>query len=109
MHDPFVADGIAQGAEEGDGEDEVGEGEPVGSVGEERVVEVGVEDGGVNSCDPKDHRIGEDGVGVEEGCQPGGFLLEREGSEAAEDEASEEERKPELDGSEEFWFRLGGG
>ena len=87
----------------------MGEAEPVGSVGEERVMEVGVEDGGVDSCNPVGDGVGKDGVGFEEGCQPGGFLLEREGSEAAEDEASEEERKPELDGSEEFWFRLGGG
>ena len=35
--DPLVADGVAQRAEEGYGEDQVGEGEPVGAVGEERV------------------------------------------------------------------------
>ena len=86
----------------------MGEGEPVGSVGEERVVEVGVEESGVNSCDPKDRRIGEDGVGVEEGCEPGGFLLEGKGGEAAEDEAEDEEREPEADGAEELRLGLEG-
>jgi hypothetical protein len=106
LEHPFVADGIAQRAEEGDGQDEVGEGEPVGSVGEERVVEVGVKESGVNSCDPKDDRVGKDGIGVEEGCQPGGFLLEREGGEAAEDEPKDEEGEPEADGADELRLSL---
>ena len=37
LEDPFVADGVAQGAEKGNGEDKVRKGEPVGSVGEEWV------------------------------------------------------------------------
>ena len=38
LENPLVADGVAQRAEEGNGKDKVREGEPVGSVGEERVV-----------------------------------------------------------------------
>lgn len=87
----------------------MGEAEPVGSVGEEGVVEVGVENGGVNSCDPISDGVGKDGMGIEEGCQPGGFLLESEGGDAAEDEADEEDREPEPDGSEKFGFSLGSG
>ncbi len=70
----------------------MGEGEPVGSIGEEGIVEAGVEESGVNSCDPKGDGVGKDGIGVEEGCQPAGFLLEREGGEATEGEAKDEER-----------------
>ena len=87
----------------------MGEGEPVGSVGEERVMEAGVEESGVNSCDPKDDRVWKDGIGVKEGCQPAGFLLEGEGGEAAEDEAKDEEGEPETDGAEELGFGWEGG
>ena len=52
---PLVADGIAQRAEEGDGEDEVREGEPVCAVGEEGVAETGLLQSVVDLIDPKDH------------------------------------------------------
>ena len=84
----------------------MGEGEPIGSVGEEGVVEVGVEESGVNSCNPLDDRVWKDGIGVEEGCKPGGFLLEGEGGESAEYEAKEEEGEPETDGAEELRLSL---
>ena len=81
------------------------EGEPVGSVSQERVVEVGVEESGVNSCDPNGDGVRKNGMGLEDVCQPVGFLLERKGGEAAEDEADEKEREPEADRAEEL--RLG--
>jgi hypothetical protein len=108
LEHPFVADGIAQRAEERYGEDKVGEGEPVGSVGKERIVEIGVEEGGVNPCNPQGDGVRKKGIGFEEGCQPGGFLLEREGGEAAEDQAKDEEGEPEADGPEQFGFGLAG-
>ena len=86
----------------------MGEGEPVGSVGEERVVQVGVEESRVDSCNPDGDGVRKNGMGLEEVCQPVGFLLEREGGEAAEDEADDEEREPEADGAEEFRFGLKG-
>ena len=49
LEHPFVADWIVQRADECDSEKEVGEAEPVGSVGQERVVEVGVKESCVNS------------------------------------------------------------
>jgi hypothetical protein len=49
---PLVADGIAQRAEEGDGEDEVREGEPVCAVGEEGVAETGFLQCVVDLIDP---------------------------------------------------------
>jgi hypothetical protein len=76
---PFVADRVAQWAEEDDGQDEVGEGEPVGSISEEGVAKAGVAEGVVDSCDPKDDWVGKDRVGVEVGCEPTGFTFEREG------------------------------
>ena len=84
----------------------MGEAEPVGSVGEEWVVEVGVKESGMDSCNPKNDRVWKDGIGVEEGCQPAGFLLEGEGGEAAEDEAKDEEGEPEADGAEELRLSL---
>ena len=84
----------------------MGEAEPVGSVGEERVMEVGVKDGGVNSCNPQGDGVRKKGVGFEEGRQPGSFLLERDGGEAAEDQAKDEEGEPEADGPEELRLSL---
>jgi hypothetical protein len=44
LEDPLVADGIAPGAEEGNGKDKVREAKPVGSIGEKWVIDaVGVE------------------------------------------------------------------
>ena len=86
----------------------MGKAEPIGSVGEERVVKVGVEESGVNSCNPQHDGVGEDGTGFEEGCQPRGFLLEREGGEAAEDEAEDEEGEPKAEGAEQLRLSLGG-
>jgi len=102
LKDPLVADGVAQGAEEGDGEDEVGEGQPVGSVGEEGVMEVGVEERGVNSCDPKSDGVGKNGIRVEERRQPASFLFEREGGDAAENQSGDEEREPDANGTKQL-------
>ena len=85
------------------------EAEPVSSIGEEWVMQVGVEKRGVDPCDPNCNGTGHNGIDFKEGCEPRGFLLEREGSETAEDKASDKDREPETDGAEEFGFSLGGG
>ena len=50
---PLVADRIKEGPEEGDGEHEVGEGQPVRTVGEERVVDAVVVERSVDPVEPK--------------------------------------------------------
>ena len=44
--------GSIERADEGDGDDEVGEGKPVGAVGHEGVVAVGVDDAFVDAAEP---------------------------------------------------------
>lgn len=94
--DPLVADGIEPWADEGDGDDDVGEGEPVGAVGEEWIAGVGVGEGVVDAEKPV----------VESGCVFGEvevsgeaddeveLVLEREGRDAAEEEAEDDDREP---------------
>lgn len=90
LEDPFVADGIAQGAEERDGEDEVREAKPVGAIGEEWVVDVVDVECRVNPLKPECDFIGEYRIFANKFSQPSGFLFEREGGEAAEDQSSDE-------------------
>ena len=108
LKDPLVADGVAQGAEEGNGEDKVREGQPVGSVGEERVVEAGVEESGVNPFKPECNVAGQHRISLNKISQPAGFLFEREGGDAAENQSGDEERKPDANGTKQlrFAFRL---
>lgn len=108
LENPLVADGVAQWAEEGDGEDKVREGQPVGSVGKEWVVDaVGVECR-VNPVKPEDHAAGQHRISANKFSQPAGFLFEREGGDAAEDQSGDEERKPDTNGTKQlkFAFRL---
>lgn len=99
---PLVADGIAQRAEEGDSEDEVREGEPVGAVGEEGVAETGFLQGVMDLIDPLDHGVWRDGIGIEQRREPRGFALQREGGDTAENEADDENGEPEAGGGEEL-------
>lgn len=101
LEHPLVAHGIDPGAEERYGENKVGEGEPVCAVGKAGIADAGVGDGCVYAGDP-----GEEGGGVlrevETCCEVeevGCFRLEREGGDAAEDEADHEDCEPEADGA----------
>jgi hypothetical protein len=108
LKNPLVADWVAQGAEESNGEDKVSEGQPVGSVGEEWVMEVGVEESGVNPFKPDCSFTGEHRISLNKIGQPAGFLFEREGGDAAEDQSGDEEREPDANGTKKlrFAFRL---
>ena len=55
---PLVAKRVSQGTEESNGEDEMGEGEPVGAVGEEGIAEAGIAEGATDLRDPEDNRAG---------------------------------------------------
>ena len=59
LEDPLVADRVAQGAEKGNGEDEVSEGQPVGSVGEEWVVDAVGMERDVNAIKPEGELTGQ--------------------------------------------------
>ena len=52
VDDPEIADGIAECADERNGDGEMAEGEPVGAVEHEGIAGVGVEDASVNSLNP---------------------------------------------------------
>lgn len=91
---PLVAKRVLQGTEESDREYEMGEGEPVGAISDEGIAEAGIAEGVAHFPNPKDYWAGQDGMRVKEGCEPDGFMFEREGSESAEDESQDKERKP---------------
>ncbi len=67
LENPLVADGVTQRTEEDYGEDEVGEGEPVGSVGEERVVDAVLVQRVVDANEPEGDPFREDCVRGGEG------------------------------------------
>lgn len=99
LQHPFIADGVDEWTDECDGENKVGECEPVGAVGEEWGVDAVLVECVMDAVDPEDDSAGEDRVGGEESGEPASFVFEREGSDAAEDEAGDEEREPEADGA----------
>jgi hypothetical protein len=102
LENPLVADGVAQWADERDCNNEMGEGEPVGSIGKEWVAKAVIAEGVMDFCNPKDDLVGKNRVGSEEGGQPSSFMFERKGGEAAEDQAENEERQPEANQTEEL-------
>ena len=59
LEDPLVADGITPRAEECDGEDQVREGQPVGSIGEKWVVDAVGVDRRVNPLKPECDVVGQ--------------------------------------------------
>jgi hypothetical protein len=81
----------------------VAEGEPVCAVGEEGIAAGGVGECGGDSDEPSVERgkvLGEcKGAGGAD--EPGGFVDEGKGGDAAEDEAEEEEDDPAADGVED--------
>ena len=68
LKNPLVADGVAQRAEERDRKNKMGEGEPVGSIGEKWVAKAVIEEGVMDSCNPKDDLARKNRMGGEEGC-----------------------------------------
>jgi hypothetical protein len=90
LEDPFVADGIAPGAEEGNGKDKVREAKPVGSIGEKWVVDAVGMERCVNLLKPECDVIWQHRILSSNLSQPGRFLIERKGGEAAEDQSSDE-------------------
>ena len=97
MDDELVLDRVAVGADEGSGDGEVAEGEPVGSVGDEGVVLVVVLEAGLDGAEPG----GEAAVALaepldEEVDLPG----EREGGYSADDYAEDEPSEEDPDSAE---------
>ena len=103
---PFVADRVAPGANEDDRENEMGEGKPVSSVGEEGIALACVLKGVVNFGDPTNDRVRKYGMRGEEQCEPAGFVFEREGSESTQNKADNKEKEPKANGTKELWFGL---
>jgi len=101
---PLIADGIYERTDESDGDDEVGEGEPIGAVGHERIRLVGVDDAVVNAAEPCVQGGFAGGwlcrTYMKDLIQDCGLALEREGGDAAEDESNDEEYEPESDPAE---------
>ncbi len=97
MDDELVLDRVSVGADEGSGDGEVAEGEPVGSVGDKRVVLVVVLEAGLDGAEPG----GEVTVALAEPLDeqvdlPG----EREGSDSADDYAEDEPSEEDSDSAE---------
>ena len=104
LEDPLVTDGVSQRTDEGNGEDKVGEAQPVGSVGEEWVSDAVVEECCVNLVKPEEKATGQCGISVNKVSQPAGFPFECEGGEAAEDQSRNENGKPSANGVEQLSF-----
>ena len=58
---PSVAHWVSQWPEKGDGENEMGEGKPVGAIGEEGIAEAGIAEGIAHFRDPKMIGVGKMG------------------------------------------------
>jgi hypothetical protein len=108
---PLVADWVDEGTDERDGNDEVGESEPVRSIGHEAVGPVGLDDSIVNAAEPGIE--GEFAGGwrhwgdSEYPVQEGGFGLEGKGSDATEDESNNEEDEPDADTAKKVGWGIG--
>ena len=100
VDDPEIADGIAECADERNGDGEMAEGEPVGAVEHEGIAGVGVEDASVNSLNPFADG-GREIEAVDEAMEKVEFADERDGGGAADDEAEDDDGKPEADAEEE--------
>lgn len=105
LKNPLVAHGIAERAEKRDGDDEMSEGQPVRAVGHEGIVAVGIDDSVVNAAKPGMEggfagRRGRRG-NMKDAVEHAGFALQREGGEAAQHQADDEERQPDANPVEE--------
>lgn len=103
VDDPLVADRVAIGAEEEDGEEEMGECEPIGAVGEEGGGDGGGGEGEMDAEDPfKEWGTGaEVGGAGEEIEQELGLADEGKGGEAAEHQADDHESEAEANAGEQ--------
>jgi hypothetical protein len=105
---PLVANGIAERAEECDRDDDVGECQPVGAVGHEGVIAVGVYDAVMHATQPgmesgfATDRCRGNAEDVIEDCS---FALQREGGEPAEQQANDKKGKPDADPAQERLHR----
>lgn len=99
LQDPLIANRIEEGADEGNGEDEVGEGKPVCSVGQEWGVDAVVIEGLMDALDPHDDGLRQEWVCVEQSDEEFGFAYQREGSDAAEYQSDDKRREPDADGA----------
>ncbi len=100
LENPLIADGVGERAEEGDGEDQVREGEPVGAIGEEGRAQALLGERDVDAIDPGDDWGRQKWVGCEQAGEERSLIQQREGSDAGEDEAGDEDAKPDADGTE---------
>jgi hypothetical protein len=102
---PPVAERVDERTDERNGNDEVGEGQPVRAIGHEGVSLVGLHDAIVNAAEPGMKGGLAGGWGhwgdVEDSVQGGGFGLERKGSDAAEGQSGYEQDEPEADSADE--------
>ena len=98
---PFVTYGVDKWTDEGDGNDDMREGEPVGAIGHERVVSVRLRDCGVDAAKPgvecgfavQWRRRAHLENSIEQSCLP----FEGEGRDATEHKSNDEEHEPEPD------------
>lgn len=105
LEDPLVADGIDERPDESYGDDEVGEGEPVSTVGHEWVGLVGVDDAIVDPAKPGvegGFAAGwRDRGHVEDPVEDRGLVLKGKRRDAAEDQSDNEEDQPEANAADE--------
>src|SRR6185437_6708171 len=103
--DPLVAHRIDQWAEECEGDHEMPEGEPVRAIGHEGIVAIGIRHALVDAPQPAvEGRFaggGRGGSHAEDPVQSGCFVLEREGRDAAENQAGDEKRQPDANLSDQ--------
>jgi len=101
---PLVADGVDERTNEGDCDYEVGEGEPVCSIGHEGVGPVGLDDAFVNAAEPcvESWLTGSrtDWVDVENAVRGGSLALKGESGDATKNQPNDEENEPDADNAQ---------
>jgi hypothetical protein len=101
--EPLVADWVEPRSDDSGSDDQVAEGQPVCAVGEEWIASAGVGKGVVDANEPTVERWGVLGEIQVLGCadEEGGLVDEREGRDTANNQASDDDGKPEAYGAEE--------
>lgn len=94
LYHPDVFYRVAQGADEGGGNYNVAESQPVGAVGQPGVAGIGIVHGVINGCYPARHKIREDGRMVNHKSQLGFY---REGGNPAQHQANDKYPNPNAD------------
>ena len=98
LDDPLVTDGVDEWTEEGNRDNDMGEGQPVGAVGHKGIGLIGVNDPVVYASQPGVQggfaRWRRSRGHVEEAIENVRFVFQRKGSDAAEDQPNDEENKP---------------